>query len=288
MDITIKAPWNAFATSEGVIDRCGAMGAAVYTTGAGGADTNPLNSWASVTGPDFATGDFTLKINTALAMTLIGDAAEVDETLYIKTHLKDYTAVKQYTSIVIKITAPACNCASMLWTNPSPTAVTVAVASTDTPAFPLPIQDTANTANDATFAKCFLAGGTCPSTGTFPIANVKYADGTSSGAALSGYTWLTITQSADNTQTLNVAPVAASHIGVHNIIVNFDSTFGPNPTYTALTITVTCQVTSITPPAAPVSDLSYSVYEASNTVHDFTTAAYVQTPPCNYAVTNNF
>lgn len=94
LDITIKAPWSAFATSEGVLDRCGAMGAAVYTTGAAGPDTNPTNNWASVTGPDFATGDFTLKINTALAMTLIGANAESDQTLYIKTHLADYTSVE--------------------------------------------------------------------------------------------------------------------------------------------------------------------------------------------------
>ena len=91
LDITIKAPWNSFATSEGVRDRCGAMSAGVYTTN-DGSDTNPTNNLASVTGPDFTTGDYTLKIDTTLAMTLIGTAASKAETLYVKTTLKDYTS----------------------------------------------------------------------------------------------------------------------------------------------------------------------------------------------------
>lgn len=67
--------------------------------------------------------------------------------------------------------------------------------------------------------------------------------------------------------------------------------YGPNPTYEALTLTVTCQVTSVAPPAAPsVGDasLTYTVYDASNVSHDYTASTWVQTPPCGYAVSNNF
>ncbi len=77
----------------------------------------------------------------------------------------------------------------MLWTNPTAATATVAVASDSTETFVLPVQDTTNTATDADFAKCFLNGGTCASTGTFPIANVVIDDGTPSGAALDS-SWL--------------------------------------------------------------------------------------------------
>jgi len=52
-----------------------------------------------------------------------------------------------------------------------------------------------------------------------------------------------------------------SHVGTHGILVVFDTTYGPNPNYKALTITVTCQVTSIAPPAAPTTNLAYNVYD---------------------------
>lgn len=68
----------------------------------------------------------------------------------------------------------------------------------------------------------------------------------------------------------------------------FDSTYGPNPNYTALTITVTCQVTSITQPANPTTNLGYIVYDATNTAHDFTSATYTQVPNCGWPVTNSY
>ena len=67
------------------------MSAGVYTNN-GGTDTNPTNNWAAIEGPDFTTGDYTLKIDTTKALTLIGTAATKDETLYVKTQLKDYTS----------------------------------------------------------------------------------------------------------------------------------------------------------------------------------------------------
>jgi len=63
--ITIDSPTNSFSVSEGVSDRCGAMSAAVYTL-QDGSDTNPTNNWASITGPDFTTGAYTLTIDTSL------------------------------------------------------------------------------------------------------------------------------------------------------------------------------------------------------------------------------
>ena len=147
----------------------------------------------------------------------------------------------------------------MLWTNPTSKAVIAAVAATTTDSFPLPVQDTSNTASNGAFAKCFLNSGTCASSGTFPIADVKYDDGSASGIALPA--WFEISQAANNAQNLVIKPTAAAHIGTHKIKVIFDSTYGPNPNYEAMVITVTCQVVSIAQPSAPVSNLSYNVYD---------------------------
>ena len=75
--MTVKAPTNSFATSEGIIDRCGAMSAQVFTLG-DGSDTNPTNNWVTITGPNFTTGDYTLAIDTKLALNIIGTSATID------------------------------------------------------------------------------------------------------------------------------------------------------------------------------------------------------------------
>ena len=89
--ITIDAPTNSFATSEGVIDRCGSM-SAIVVTDSDGNDTNPTNNWATITGPDFTTGAYTLTIDTSLDQTLIADESTVAISLYVKTVLTDYNS----------------------------------------------------------------------------------------------------------------------------------------------------------------------------------------------------
>ena len=171
------------------------------------------------------------------------------------------------------INEATCDCTALLWTNPSTTAVTVAVASTATPTFPTPIQDTTNRSTNAAFDKCFIGSNTgCASTGSFPAATVLYDDGSPSGTTLPS--WITYSDASSATQTISLAPIDGTATGTHNIFVVFDSTYGPNPNYTALTITVTCQVTSITQPSNPVSNLGYIVYDATNIHHDFTTSTY--------------
>ena len=67
------------------------MSAAVYTNN-DGSDTNPTNNWASVSGPDFTTGAYTLTIDTTADQSLIADEASVTITIYIKTVLVDYSS----------------------------------------------------------------------------------------------------------------------------------------------------------------------------------------------------
>lgn len=67
------------------------MSAAVFNLG-DGTDTNPTNSWATVTGPNFTTGDYTLKIDTKLALDLVGTASTINKIVYIKTILTSYSS----------------------------------------------------------------------------------------------------------------------------------------------------------------------------------------------------
>lgn len=89
--VDIDAPANSFSTSEGVSDRCGKMTTAVYTNN-DGTDTNPTNSWASLSGPDATTGKYVLTIDTTKDLTLIAAEAQVSIIIYVKTTLSDYTS----------------------------------------------------------------------------------------------------------------------------------------------------------------------------------------------------
>ena len=226
--VTIDAPTNTFAVSEGVADRCGSMSAVVYTDNDGN-DTNPTNNWAQITGPDFTTGAYTLTIDTTKDLTLIDDEATVAKTLYVKTVITTYNSQTQYSTFTINIGEATCDCTALLWTNPSPTAVTLAVGSTDTPTFPVPTADTTNTATNNAFAKCYAGSSPCAVTGMFGSADVKYDDGTPSYTTLPS--WMTFTTTNISTQTLSLAPTDGTHEGTFNIMVIFDSTYGPNPDY---------------------------------------------------------
>ena len=199
----------------------------------------------------------------------------------------DYPSQLQYTAFTVNIGEASCDCTALLWTNPSYTTVNIAVASTDTPTVPLPTADTSNRSSNTAFDKCYVGGGSCATTGSFASADVRYDDGTPSGTTtLPG--WITFTSSGSETQTISLAPTDGTAEGTHYIKVVFTSTYGPNPDYTALEIIVSCQVTSITPPAAPTTNLEYVVYDASNNHHDFTSATYTQVPDCGWAVSNSW
>jgi len=220
------APTNSFSTTQGVADRCGKMTAAVYTNN-DGTDTIPNNNWAKLTGPDSTTGKYVLTIDTTADLTLIANEASVTKTIYIKTVVSSYNTQKQYSVFTVTINAATCDCTALQWTSPSSTAVAVLVAATSSPTFPLPTADTSARTTNAAFDKCYLGGGSCATTGSFPAASVVYDDGTSNGASLPS--WMTYTSTATTTHTITLAPVDGTQRGIHKIRVIFDSTYGPNP-----------------------------------------------------------
>lgn len=224
--VDIDAPTNSFSTSEGVADRCGKMTASVYTNN-DGTDTNPTNNWASLSGPDATTGKYVLTIDTTADLSLIAAEAQVSHVIYVKTTLSDYSSQTQYSAFTVVIDEATCDCTHLAWTNPSATAVSVMVAATSSPTFPVPTADTSATATNNAFSKCYLNGGSCDTGGTFPAASVVYDDGSASGTSLPS--WMTYTESGSNSQTIALAPLDGTARGVHTIRVIYSSTYGPNP-----------------------------------------------------------
>lgn len=83
-----------------------------------------------------------------------------------------------------------------------------------------------------------------------------------------------------------MTPTAASHIGTWTLKATFTPDNGSAITYTAISITVTCTVTSFTIGAGP-SNLNYDVFGTSAFV-DVSTVSLTQVPDCGYAYTTTY
>ena len=119
--------------------------------------------------------------------------------------------------------------------------------------------------------------------------SLTWDDGTGAAALPS---WITFTSSTTTTQTVAINPPDGTVVGNHSIIAVFNPTNGADKTFTALTFSVTCEVTSWTVPSAPADgvngfDLSAVVFDAPLSI-DVSTLAYVQSPVCGYAFTSTY
>ena len=149
----------------------------------------------------------------------------------------------------------------------------MAVGTPGTPAVLIPTADTSATATNTAFAKCYFDSGTCDEAGQFDAGSIVLDDGSALPA------WITFD---DSTQVLTIDPTY-TEMGTTTLKVTYTTTFGEDPTYTALVITVECTVTGFTKPADP-SDLAYTVW---NTQESFSIAdqIYTQSPECGYTYT---
>ena len=119
-------------------------------------------------------------------------------------------------------------------------------------------------------------------TGAFD--SLTWDDGTGA-AALPG--WITFTSSTTTTQTIVITPVDGAVKGTHNIIAVFNPTNGVDKTYTALTFTVGCEITSFTVGGAPGSNPTYDVF-TSRSIISLTSLTYTQVPACGYTYTSSY
>ena len=76
-------------------------------------------------------------------------------------------------------------------------------------------------------------------------------------------------------------------MGDWTIEVTQTTTYGTDPVWDAVVITVGCTISTITPDAAPTTGLTYVLYDSPLLI-DLQTYAYTQTPPCDYTVNNSY
>ena len=179
-----------------------------------------------------------------------------------------------------------CDCSGLAWDDPS-SGVTVASAilagtSTSTQTLATAVANTGATATNNAFAKCYEASGTCATTGAFD--SLTWDDGTGAAALPS---WITFTSSGSTTQTIAITPVDGTVKGTHNIIAVFNPTNGADKSYTALTFTVGCEITSFAVSGAPGSNPTYDIF-TSRSIISLTGVTYTQAPACGYTFTNTF
>jgi hypothetical protein len=87
---------------------------------------------------------------------------------------------------------------------------------------------------------------------------------------------------------IKLKPTDGTMKGTHSIIVTWTDLLTPahTHTYTALTFTVGCEVTSFTAAPSP-STFTYNVF-TSRTIIPLTSVVYTQVPACGYTFTNTF
>lgn len=145
----------------------------------------------------------------------------------------------------------------------------------------MPAANTGARSTVAAFDKCYFNSGTCAVDGV--IDSVTWDDGTGA-AALPG--WITFTSSGTLTQTVSITPADGTVIGTHSLIAVFNPTYGSDKTYTALTFTVGCEITSFTISGEPATQ-TYDVF-TSRTILSMTSVVYTQVPACGYLFTSSY
>lgn len=131
----------------------------------------------------------------------------------------------------------------------------VADSSASTQTLILPESNTSARSTNAGFDKCYLDSADCAVTGAFD--SLQWDDGTGA-ASLPG--WITFTTSGTTTQTISINPTDGTMIGTHSIVATFNPTNGADKVYTALTFTVSCEVTSFAVSGEPGSNPTYDVF----------------------------
>ena len=253
--VTFTVPKNSVMVSHNdPALLCGTTSFGVFTDQS---DTAPTNSWAVITGP--VNGVYTVLVDTTKDLTLIDDQASVSKTLQLKSTLDSYNTRTKYTALTVSISAAACDCSALKWSNPSAhNSAVVAVGASETLTVPVPTEDTSAKTTNNLFQKCYAGGGSCQTTGKF-LANTGITYGNANTALPN---WITYTPTGQKVQQIKISPTVGANVGTHTLLAKFTSDNGPDPTYTAFVFQVTCAVTSFTKPNNP-SNVSYTLFTKS-------------------------
>jgi len=196
--------------------------------------------------------------DTTLA-NLLADETSANFDLYIKSTLTDWD-VSGYTHVAVAVTNADCDCSPLAWTNPPTTQLTVSVGTTvGEPTVPVAISNTLAMATSIAFENCYLTAASpgCSTEGQFTTGSILYRDSTGSDVALPA--WITFVPSGASAQTLTIDP-DYTNIGTHTLVATYTTTYGDDPYYEALEITVDCTVISFTKPVVNPSDLVYTIW----------------------------
>ena len=99
--------------------------------------------------------------------------------------------------------------------------------------------------------------------------------------------WITFTSSTTTTQTVSINPTDGTVKGTHSLIAVFNPTNGVDKTFTALTFTVGCEITSFAVTGAPASNPTYNVF-TQRSIINLTGLTYTQSPACGYTFTSSY
>ena len=282
--LTFVRPTTQAETDAGISAVCGETSYTLHSDNSGSTHSYNAN-WAVISGP--VSDTYTLTIDTTADSSLIANESSVTIALYIKATLDDYTSDNResYTQINIVINAAACDCSALAWGDPADVVVsTTILAGTGASSQNLvvPVASTAARSTNAAFDKCYLTSNDCAETGAFD--SLQWNDGTGATTLPS---WITFTSSGTTTQSVSINPTDGTVKGTHHLVAVFNPTNGNDYTYTALTFTVGCEVTSFTVSGAPGSNPTYDIFYSKKII-DLTGVTYTQSPACGYTFTNSF
>ena len=159
---TVYTEWNTPTTSVDVTHSsdggfCGPITYEIFHDEADAVLTSAYNAdWAVISQESGDT--YRLTFDTNEDQALLGSLETENFTMYIKSTLTDWS-VSEYDSITVTVTEATCDCSFLEWTAPDVLETIVAVDTPDTPAVPVPTEDTSLTATNPAFAKCYLDAG---------------------------------------------------------------------------------------------------------------------------------
>ena len=259
--VTFVRPTTSVEDSSGIASVCGDTSYSLHSDNSGTAFTYNA-SWAVISGP--VSNTYTLTIDTTADLSLIDNESSKTISVYIKATLDDYTSDNResYTQVNIVINEVTCDCSALAWDDPT-SGVTVsstilAGTSASTQTLAVPVANTGARSTNAAYDKCYIdgdSGNDCATTGAYD--SLTWDDGTGATTLPS---WITFSSSGTTSQTVSINPTDGTVKGTHNLIAVFNPTNGLDKTFTALTFTVGCEITSFTVSGAPASNPTYNIW----------------------------
>ena len=286
--VTFVRPTTSVETSSGISSVCGDTSYTLHSDTSGNTYSY-TSTWAVISGP--VSDTYTLTIDTTADSSLIANESSVTISLYIKATLDDYTSDNResYTQVNIVINEVTCDCSAMAWDDPTSgvtvSSVILAGTGSSTQTLAVPGSNTDARTSNTAFDKCFIdsdSSNDCATTGAFD--SLTWDDGTGATTLPS---WITFTSSGSTTQTVSITPTDGTVKGTHNLIAVFNPTNGSDKTFTALTFTVGCEITSFAVSGEPGSNPTYDVF-TQRSIINLTGITYTQSPACGYTFTNSF